>query len=340
MPLVAIQPSYGNATARRHWDDTIEQEVDFERSPRRDVLTDAQYKELKRLHPSGRALFWGATSAQDKNMSRLSTGDVVLFTGQKLVRGIGEVGVTFRNADYADTMWSRDPAKGSWLNVYSLIDFRPMDIPYEEIWDLPSFNAGDNFMGLRVLEGEKADEILHGLGIGTVTEAHRKAERDAEVARAIASGTKIVPVEQVHTTSTAYLQKERRIEVRRAESLLVAEYRATLREGQVDRLRTSAGRQTDLHVVSDEGTEVIEAKSGNDHSYVRLALGQLLDYAPHSPEPADRLSALFPLRPADHDVALLHRYGIDCLYRVGPHEFERLEAPSEAREYMRAVWTR
>ncbi|MFB7516699.1 hypothetical protein [Streptomyces sp. NPDC056144] len=338
MPRVAIQPSYGNPIARRHWEDTLDQNVVFGSGSRRDTLKPGEYEELMRLHGSGEARFWGATSVQDEKVSRLRTGDVVLFTGKKRVRGIGEVGFVFRNADFADSMWSRDPLKGSWLNVYSLIAFRPTDIPYEEIWDLPSFNHGDNFMGLRVLEGTKAEEILEGLGIGTVTEFRRKLAKDAEVARAIARRTSVVPVEGVHTSSTVYVREERQIELRRTEALLVTEYRATLEGLQIDRLRTPSG-MTDLHVVSGDGTEVIEAKSGSGHEYVRLALGQLLDYAPHSPQPPERLSGLFPERPADQDVALLHRYGIDCLYRRAPNEFERLAAPRDTREHMRKAWT-
>ncbi|MFE5973452.1 hypothetical protein ACFQ64_14965 [Streptomyces sp. NPDC056460] len=339
MPLVAIQPSYGNAVARRHWGDTLDNKVAFGSGRHGAALSNAQHEALKRLHPSGSARFWGATAVQDRNMTRLRTGDVVLFTGKKLVRGIGEVGVAFRNAEFADTMWTPDADKGSWHNVYSLLAFRHTEIPYSEIWDLPSFNTGDNFMGLRILEGSKAEEILEGLGIGTSTEARRKSDRDAEVARAIAEGTKVVPVEGFHTSHATYRRDERDIRVNRTEPLLVAEFKTTLCGVEVNRLRTPSGI-TDLHVVGADGTEIIEAKSGADHSYVRMALGQLLDYAPHSPLPADRLGALFPVRPAEADIALLHRYGIDCLFRTAPREFERLSAPDEVRERMRDLWSK
>ncbi|MFD4375925.1 hypothetical protein [Streptomyces sp. NPDC058486] len=339
MPHVAIQPSYGNAVARRHWKDTLAQEVPFGSTPYADALTEQQLERLLSVHSSGQARFWGATSVQDRNMSLLGTGDVVLFTGQNHVRGIGEVGVTFRNADFADTMWEKDRRKGSWLNVYSLLAFQPTLIPYEEIWDLPSFNAGDYFMGLRVLRGMKADEVLDGLGIRTATEDRRTLDRDVEVARLIAEGAKVVDVESMHTERTAYRRTEREIVVHRAEALLVTEYKETLTGRDVRRLRTPSGI-TDLHVAGTEGSEVIEAKSDSGHAHVRLALGQLLDYAPHSPERVERLSALFPNRPVDADIAMLHRYGIDVLYRVAPHEFERLEAPGDARDHMRQVWSR
>lgn len=337
MPLVAIQPSYGNPTARRHWRDTLDQEVPFETGKHLAALSGEQRRALLKLHPRGAARFWGATAVQDKKMARLHRGDVVLFTGRKLIRGIGEVGATFRNAAFADTMWTRDPDKGSWHNVYSLLSFRHVEIPYSEIWELPSFNANDNFMGLRILEGAKAEEVLQGLGISTITESQRKLARDFEVATAIAQGTRVVAVEGIHTPSTAYRREEREIQVSRAESLLVGEYRATLSGVEVKRLSTPVGL-TDLHVTGPDGTEIIEAKSSGEHGYVRAALGQLLDYAPHSPLPADRLTALFPSCPDAKSIALLHRYGIDCLFRSAPQAFERFEAPAEARQYMRKVW--
>ncbi|MET9348583.1 hypothetical protein [Streptomyces termitum] len=312
--------------------------MEFGRGKCGDALTDEEHARLLNAHSSDRARFWGATAAQDKNMSLLRSGDVVLFTGQKKVRGIGEIGVTFRNAGFADAMWEKDPKNGSWLNVYSLLSFKPVDIPYEEIWALPSFNAGDNFMGLRVLRGEKAEEILDGLGIRTVGENRRALARDKEVAQLISKG-KIVPVEGVHTEKTTYRREEREIVVRRAESLLVTEYKETLGDLNVSRLKTPGGI-TDLYVVGGEGPELIEAKSDSDHRHVRMALGQLLDYAPHGPEEVERLSALFPSRPVDSDVALLHRYGIDVLYRMNAHEFDRIEAPGESRDHMRQAWTR
>lgn len=114
--------------------------------------------------------------------------------------------------------------------------------------------------------------------------------------------------------------------IKRAEAQLVARYRQTLPEDQVKRLRLSSG-WTDLYVVG-EG-DLIEAKSGATHQYVRDALGQLLDYAAHATQHVSRLTALFPQVPATSDVRLLHTYGIDCLHWTGEGTtFRRLEAPT------------
>ncbi|MGK4579347.1 hypothetical protein [Kitasatospora sp. HPMI-4] len=338
--VVAIQPSYGNAAARRHWKDTLDKEVSFNEPPHAGALTPDQQAALLKTHPTGRARFWGATKAQDKNMQRLRTGDVVLFTGRNQVRGVGEVGVTFRNPAFADTMWSHDPKNGSWHNVYSLTSFQPTQIPYTEIWSLPSFNANDNFMGLRILEGAKAEEILQGLGIETSTDALELSALESAVTAALVGGTQIVAVESLHTHATTYRRDAGPVLVHRAEALLVSEYTSSIGgpDVQVQRLRTPAGI-TDLHITGPDGTEIVEAKRSADHRFVREALAQLLDYAPHSPEPADRLTGLFPSRPAEQEVALLHRYGIDCVFRTTPGTFERSAAPADARSHMRKAWS-
>jgi hypothetical protein len=40
---------------------------------------------------------------------------------------------------------------------------------------------------------------------------------------------------------------------------------------------------------------------------------------------------MFPSRPTDRDIELLHRYGIDCLHLTSSGTFLRREAPATAR---------
>ena len=44
--------------------------------------------------------------------------------------------------------------------------------PYEEVWALPGFTAGDNFMGLRFLDPEKSEVVVEGLRIDPLSK-HR-----------------------------------------------------------------------------------------------------------------------------------------------------------------------
>ncbi|MER5348087.1 hypothetical protein [Streptomyces mirabilis] len=169
------------------------------------------------------------------------------FQRSSSVRGIGEIGALFRNAAFADSMWGADEDNGSWHNVYSLLSFTPVEIPYTEIWDLPGFNAGDNFMGLRILDPEKAATVLDGLGIETQSEARDDDSLQEPVARALRTHTDIVDGEALRTPSTRYRLEERELVVPRTEAFLVQEYVGFLGVARPQRLRTPAGI-TDLHL--------------------------------------------------------------------------------------------
>ncbi|MGP4027001.1 hypothetical protein [Actinomadura sp. 3N407] len=227
MTVAVIQPSYGNPASRRRWADTLGREVPFTASAHEPYLTKDQKQALTDLHPSGLARFWGATSFQNRKMSRVHSGDVVLFTGQNAVRGIGEVGYLFDNAAFADTLWKPDSGKDSWNNVYSLLSFQATEISYGEIWTLPGFNEGDNFMGLRILQGDKAEVLLQGLGVTTSASIQEDLIREDQVVQALIDRTVVVELEGVHTTHTSYRSSAREIRVHRAEALLVREYVAS-----------------------------------------------------------------------------------------------------------------
>ena len=93
-------------------------------------------------------------------MDTVTTGDVVLFTGGKHVQATAEVGHGFRNPEFARRLWNPDPGKCLFSNVYSLRRYRRVGMPYEAIWALPGFTAGDNFMGLRFLDAPKSAAVI------------------------------------------------------------------------------------------------------------------------------------------------------------------------------------
>lgn len=162
---VVIQPSYGNRHARRHWGDTLDREVPFRAERYAEALSAGELAELDDVHPGGVARFWGTTDKHDRKVEVLDRGDIVLLTGRKHVLAVGEIGCVLRNPELARRLWTPEPGRCLWSNVYSFQAFEPTDIPYEEIWALPGFTVGDNFQGLRLLGPEKAETILTGLGV-------------------------------------------------------------------------------------------------------------------------------------------------------------------------------
>lgn len=166
MTRVVIQPSVGLPRFRRNWTRTLDQSVPFRG---RTELSARERADLDLWHPSGAAQFWGATAVHDRRMTLLGTGDVVLLTGRKQVLAVGEIGVVFRNPAFARALWDPEPGTCTWDNVYSLLNLARTAIPYERVWALDGFRAGDNFMGLRLLDPSKGATVLSGLRITTAT---------------------------------------------------------------------------------------------------------------------------------------------------------------------------
>lgn len=124
-PRVLIAPAYENPRTRARFADTLASDVIFTESPVRETLTADELTALLLLHVIGRARFWGAVSRYDSDFDQLATGDVVLFTGQRRVQAVAGIGCRLRNPSLADTLWTPEPERGSWTNVYSVLGFRP-----------------------------------------------------------------------------------------------------------------------------------------------------------------------------------------------------------------------
>ncbi|MEU7872802.1 hypothetical protein [Dactylosporangium sp. NPDC049140] len=165
-------------------------------------------------------------------------------------------------------------------------------------------------------------------------EAMQDKEAEVKLLAALGLPAELAKAENVHVTSAIYERTPGTVVVRRAEAVLVALYRQSVAGLGDHRLRTAVGF-TDLYL-SDSG-DIIEAKRGSEHRYVREALGQLLDYAVHVTVPVRKLTALFPASPSEADIKLLHTYGVDCLYWEGASRFVRIPASAAARAAMESI---
>ncbi|MDJ0105135.1 hypothetical protein QM646_01850 [Rhodococcus erythropolis] len=347
---VLIQPSFGNPQARKNYSETLAQPFPFDNGALRNALTVTEYEHLSDLHSDGSARFWATPRNQDKIMSRLKKGDVVLFTGQNHVKAIGEVGAIFRNPEAGNAMWPPQETHGPYLNVYSLISFQETEIPYTDLrklTDTPNSKGGDNYMGARLYDNDRAARILDGLLIETATEY----AASAELAAARISNTPVwdqgavVGAEAHHTDSATGTSPARTFVADRAEARLVVDYKNFLRANgdrrSQQRLKSVVGF-SDIYLLPDApgrgAAEIVEAKSSASHSKVREALAQLLDYVIHATTEVDALTALFEGAPRPRDIHWLSNYGIGCAFRDGQGGFAMLTPPESRVSAMKAVW--
>lgn len=133
-----------------------------------------------------------------------------------------------------------------------------------------------------------------------------------------------VPIESLHRERFQIEQKARKTEAERREHKLMHDYQAYLtRKGH-----QIAGHRYDIAGYSlrcdlfdkTEGC-LYEAKGNVTRESIRMAIGQLLDYARfHQPRP--ELAVLLPRRPSDDLCTLLRAVGVTTVYRKGPSEWD------------------
>lgn len=161
---VAIQPA-GSPGSREHYRDTIDTPVDLGRVER---FLGPESTQLRALFPAGSAPMWGVTpgkrNANVSNDEKLRVGDLVLFLRDKKAFAHGTVAALFRNEALASHPWGRDDSGQTWENMYALRSVEDIDIPYPNLRNALGSSPGDNFMGFRVVSGQKAANTLGLLG--------------------------------------------------------------------------------------------------------------------------------------------------------------------------------
>jgi len=140
----------------------------------------------------------------------------------------------------------------------------------------------------------------------------------------------MVPLEQNKAETFTANPAKGQTEAERREAALADRYAAWLdqhgQRAERQRIRLPGARRalyTDLFNTSTR--EVVEAKGLANRDHVRLALGQVLDYARYIAH--ERRAVLLPVRPAEDLVDLLVSHGISCIYETSPGTFDRADAP-------------
>lgn len=340
MTTVLIHPSRGAKDGRENLKRSLDQKVDFRSEPFASVLTARQRAELDSRYPGGNAYFWGTYQHNTTKIARVHEGDVVLFTGQNEIWAIGVVGLRFENPSFASSLWLSHPDKGTYRHVYAVTQLERVSVPYAVVNRALGLKESNHFQAMAVYEGDRAQAVIDVLHLDTPGADYAAQDRALETTLAgdRKAANPLLAIEHVHTTSTRYQVPASERVVLRGEGTLVRAFAATLPESAAVGRRLTPAGMPDLCVDYGTHEELIEAKSSADRAYVRQALAQILHYGPALDRTPDVAAALFPTRPAEDDVAFLHRYGIDCLFRSSAGRYVRLRASDAARSRLVESW--
>lgn len=138
MPRVIVQPAR-NAESVKNYAKTVERPISLSTTGRH--LGAQDQAELTRLHPAGGVPVWGTTAGENGQMetrwNRVSTGDIVLFTGRNEVFKVATVTHKFRSAGLADELWEKkvtaNNRNASWEFMYSFNQPVEASISYDQI---------------------------------------------------------------------------------------------------------------------------------------------------------------------------------------------------------------
>lgn len=165
MSRVVIQPA-GNKDSRKHFVDTIENQVDLQKHK---YLLGVHYEPLKKVSKDGKVALWGVTpgknGSNESKYRKISIGDLVFFTRDNKVFCTAEISYLFNDERLARKVWGSDKSNQTWENMYALTNVVYQDIPYAALRTAIGSDAGDNFMGFRPLDLAKSRGALALLGL-------------------------------------------------------------------------------------------------------------------------------------------------------------------------------
>ena len=166
MPLVILQPC-GNADAREHYKDTIENSVKFEDVE--NLLTEEEKLRLKEIYPDGDMTIWGVTPGTNgqnaKRWERMNEGDVTLLAQKGNIFASAVTTFKTHNKPLAAHLWNYDGKGQTWEYVYFLDEVKSHRIPYIEMNRIVGYK--DNFViqGFQVLDEEKSDALMNAFDL-------------------------------------------------------------------------------------------------------------------------------------------------------------------------------
>lgn len=176
MPQLVLQPI--GDKGRRHYHDTI--------------LTGVPYSVIEPHLPADSPLrtqlaqqttwkVWGVVSTPGginrQRWNDLQPGATALFYLSRHLIASAQVVAKFRHADLARELWGVDETDLPWENLYFLADHQPLNLPVETLQPLMGWGPNGWVRSFMVLENDRAERVLTGLGQAAPALAAAQAQR-------------------------------------------------------------------------------------------------------------------------------------------------------------------
>ena len=131
----------GNASAQRHFEDTIQRKRTLDEVRR--FLPAQEIENLEKIYHGSDFIVWGAVPGpmNESRWEKMTPGDVVLIYNNGRIRFAGEIAAKVRNRDLARYFWREDEGGSSWELMYFIVNEEKTDVPIEKLNPLFGYQA-------------------------------------------------------------------------------------------------------------------------------------------------------------------------------------------------------
>jgi hypothetical protein len=193
----------GNASAQRHFEDTIQRKRTLEEVRR--FLPAQEIENLEKIYHGSNFIVWGAVPGpmNESRWEKMTPGDVVLIYNNGVIRFAGEIAAKVRNKELARHFWSENGAGGTWELMYFIVNEERTDVPIEKLNPLFGYQAHYRPQGFSMINEDAVLRFAQNYGdiLGVLKTLERGEEliyvptRNATISARIDDRIERVPTE-------------------------------------------------------------------------------------------------------------------------------------------------
>ncbi len=123
----------GNASAERHFEDTIQRKRTM--GEVKNFLPSQEIDNLENIYHDSAFIAWGSVPGpmNESRWEKMEPGDVVLIYNHGRIRFAGEIAAKVRNRDLARYFWKENEAGGTWELMYFIVNEERTNVPIEKL---------------------------------------------------------------------------------------------------------------------------------------------------------------------------------------------------------------
>jgi hypothetical protein len=123
----------GNASAQRHFEDTIKRKRNLQEVRR--FLPASEIENLERIYHGSDFIVWGAVPGpmNESRWEKMAPGDVVLIYNGGRICFAGEIAAKVRNKELARYFWKENDAGSTWELMYFIVNDEQTNVPMEKL---------------------------------------------------------------------------------------------------------------------------------------------------------------------------------------------------------------